>query len=134
MYNFGANPYGTGTPPVQNTPPGTLALTPAAPSVTSAIGAYARNVHGFVSAGVSSRGGEDLAAGVEMPLVPGKLDLAVSGNTGQTGGWAHPAGTKAPDLRYNGYQASLDYHPTDDFEAEIGVSGENLRFPYSYAR
>jgi len=66
--------------------------------------------------------------------VPGKVGLAVSGTTGQTNDWPHPSGTKGRTAQYSGYAASLDFHPSDDFYAEIGVSGENLRAPYAYSR
>jgi len=134
LYNFGANPYSTSTPPpVLNGPPGTMAMTPST-STAARIAAYAQHIHGFVSAGVSSNGGAETAAGLEMPLVPGKVDLAVSGTAGQWGGLPHPPGTKAGTARYNGYQASLDFHPSDDFYAEIGVTGENMKLPNSYWR
>ena len=119
IYNLGADPYG------QIGDPGSYLSPPSVP--------WTRGVHGYVSAGVASQGGADVAAGGMMPLVPGKLDLAVQATTGQLdtrqmGIWAYP-GMNGGMARYNAYQATLDWHPTDHFNASLTVAGSNLRLP-----
>ncbi len=114
LYDLGANPYGQlGEPDVN--------LSGNAP--------WTHNVHGYVEAGISSYNGKNVAAGVIMPLVPGKLNLAVQATSGQMGGLWDGAGGKPGVLRYDAYQASLDWHPTADSEAMIGIESTNFRWP-----
>jgi hypothetical protein len=129
VYNFGANPFGQNVAPVQDVTPGTLALVPAAP--TSDVSAYVRNVHGYVAAGVATGGGAGVSAGVLLPLVPSKLDLAVSGSAGQIGNLPHPPGAKST-APYNNYQATLNYHG-DNFDAGVSVGGGRYPWLYPYA-
>jgi len=131
IYNFAGNPYAQGAPPAALLPPGALALVPQPLPLESIGPNFASHVHGFVSGGISTHGGDDLAAGVLVPLVPGRLDLAVSANTGQFGVQTYPGGGKQPTLRYNGYQATLDLHPSPDFDASVTISGTNIRGPYA---
>jgi hypothetical protein len=128
IYDFGASPYALGAAPLQPVASSGLVLTP---QVSGAVIPSVK-VHGFISSGISTHGGLDLAAGVMVPLVPGKLDLAVSANTGQFGGLGHPAGSKAPVVSYNGYQATLDYHPSADFDAQVSVAGTKIKGPLPY--
>jgi len=84
----------------------------------------AQNIHGYVQAGVATHNGHEFAGGVEMPLVPGKVDLAVGANTGQQGGFVpYAPGTKPGTLHYDSYYAAVHLHPADNFDAYIGITG-----------
>ena len=88
---------------------------------------YARSIHGYVEAGVATHNGHEFAGGVEMPLVPGKVDLAFGANTGQIGGFTpYVPGAKPGTVRYDSYYASVHLHPADNFDAYIGITGGHL--------
>jgi hypothetical protein len=106
IYDFGANPY----------------------SQTSSVPSFTARVHGFVSAGVATHGGNDLAAGVTVPLIPGQLSVSVSGDKGQVGGLAHAPGGPSR-LQYSEVNAQVNLRVNDDFSASVGVSSTNLRGP-----
>jgi len=127
-YNFGSDPFAQNVAPVQNAPPGTVSMVPP-PVIASA---PAPHIHGYVAAGVSTGGGAEVSAGVMAPLVPGKLDLGVEATTGTAGNLPHPWGTKPGVAHFNAYQATLNWHPTDDFQAMVAVGGVNFRGPYPY--
>ncbi len=124
----------------QNGPPGTVALTNAAPSAKDSFADLIANTHGYVSAGVSSHSGHVFEGGLSIPLVPGKAELEVSAATGQDGGYklANFAG-KTPVTTYDAYSVGLALHPTDDISAYIGVSSVRLHssglglYPYGPA-
>lgn len=82
-------------------------------------------VHGFISAGIGSRGTRGLDGEVTVPLVPGKVDLSIAATTGRSDVFLPlPFGTARQDtLSYQGYRVSLAVHPTDDFEAIFAVEG-----------
>ena len=85
------------------------------------------NTHGYFSAGVSSRNGHSFDAGVDIPILPGKVELELAASTGQFDTYKLPgAGGKTPALTYDTYSAGLALHPTDDITAFIGVSGVRL--------
>lgn len=88
---------------------------------------FARSIHGYVEAGVGTQNSHEFSGGVEMPLVPGKVDLAVGASTGQQGGFIpYAPGTKPGTLHYDTYYASVHLHPADNFDAYIGVVGSRL--------
>ena len=111
----------------QNGPPGTVALTSAAPPAKYSFEDIIANTHGYVSAGVSSHGGHGFEGGLSIPLVPGKAELEVAAATGQDGGYkiANFPG-KTPTTTYDTYSVGLALHPTDDITAFIGVSSVRL--------
>ena len=134
LYNFGTNPYGQSAAPAPSVPPGDISLVPPPAFSAQAVENYAKNVHGYVSAGVSSRGGDELSAGVDLPLLPeGKADLALSGRTGQTGSFPHRSGTKS-NAPYKGYDVTLHVHPTDNLDAFVSFSQTDYRSAYPYYR
>ena len=123
-----ADPYnlsGTTTATANAPPPGSTA--PAALPDSYTFDTFRQNIHGYVSAGVATHNGHEFSGGVEVPVVPGKVDLAVGADTGQVGGFAPlvPGGKRAT-LTYNSYYAGVHLHPADDFDAYIGVSGGHL--------
>jgi iron complex outermembrane recepter protein len=130
-----SNSYDFTTSTTQNGPAGTLMVAPTAPPPAYSFADFARNVHGYVSAGISTGGGHDFDGAVNIPLVPGKADLTIAGATGQLGSFTpHVSGQKAGTLHYDAYQIGLHVHPADDFDAYIGISGLNMRSPYPYWR
>jgi hypothetical protein len=112
----------------QNGPAGTIAVTNTAPPPAYSFEQYAREVHGYVSTGVSSTGGHEFSGGVNLPLVPGTADLDVGVGTGQTGSYK-VAGTKLPSLGYDTYYAGLHLHPADNIDAYIGIRGLRVNGP-----
>ena len=91
---------------------------------------FRQNIHGYVSAGVATHNGHEFSGGVEMPVVPGKMDLAVGANTGQIGGFAPLVpGGKPGTIRYDSYYAAVHLHPADNIDAYIGVTGGHLGLP-----
>jgi hypothetical protein len=120
--------------PVQSGPAGTVTMTSAAPPAAYSFKDLLANTHGYVSTQLSSRGGYGVEAGVSMPIVPGKVDLDFGGGTGQLGGLRSLRGDgKHTNLTYDSYYADLHLHPTDDFDATIGISGLRLHGPSVYA-
>jgi hypothetical protein len=107
----------------QNGPPGTITMTSAAPPPAYSFKDVLANTHGFLEAGVSSRGGHEFNAGVSIPLLPGKADLDLAAGTGQVAAWPKTVGGKTPLLTYDTYSAGLHLHPTDDTDAYIGFTG-----------
>ena len=77
--------------------------------------------HGYVETGVDSRGGYQLGAGVAVPLVPGQLELMVSGATGQINlrGFNH----QNLPLRVQSGTATLDWRANDQLSGSISVTG-----------
>ncbi len=124
----------------QNGPPGTVALTTAAPSAKDSFAEMVANTHGYVSAGVSSHSGHSFEGGLSIPLVPGKVELEVAAASGQDGGYkfANIPG-KTPTTTYDAYSVGLALHPTEDISAYIGVSSVRLHssglglYPYGPA-
>jgi hypothetical protein len=128
------DPYALTTATLQAGSGGTSATTSAAPPPAYSFEEFARNIHGYVSAGVSTQSGHDFSGGVFVPLVPGKVDLAVSGSTGQQGGFVPLIpGNKPGIAHYDTYNVGLYLHPTDDISAYIGVAGGSFKLPYPYA-
>lgn len=116
-------------PVVASSQPG-IAAPPPSPFATS-FAEFAHNIHGYISAGLATHDGHEFDGGVSMPLVPGKVDLGVSAATGQLGGFPPPvAGGKSQALHYDAYQVSLHVHPSDDWDAYIGIGGGSFRGPY----
>ncbi len=111
----------------QNGPPGTVALTTVAPTAKYSFENMLANTHGYVSAGVSSHGGDSFEGALSIPLVPGRAELEVAAATGQDGGYkiANLPG-KTPRTTYDTYSVGLALHPTDDITAYIGVSSVRL--------
>ena len=111
----------------QNGPPGTVAMTTAAPAAKYSFEDVLADTHGYVSAGVSSHSGHAFEGGLSIPLVPGKAELEVAASTGQDGGYkiANFAG-KTPTTTYDAYSVGLALHPTDDISAYVGVSSVRL--------
>ena len=127
-------PYDLTAAPVQTGPAGTITMTSAAPSAAYSFKDMLANTHGYVSTGVSSRGGYGFEGGVSMPILPGKVDLEVGGGTGQTGNLPRLNGNdKHTNLTYDSYYAALHVHPTDDFDATIAISGLRLHGNSIYA-
>jgi hypothetical protein len=88
---------------------------------------FAQSIHGYVEAGVGTQNGHNFSGGVEMPLVPGKVDLAVGASTGQQGGFVpYAPGTKPGSIHYDTYYASVHLHPADNFDAYIGITGGHV--------
>jgi hypothetical protein len=126
------DPFDLNVAPVQNGPAGTVAVTSSAPPSDYSFAEFARNIHGYVSTGVSTQGGHDFSGGVTMPLVPGKADLTVSASSGQIGGFQSLVpGQKTATAHYDTYSATLHLHPADDLDAYIGITGGNYKLPYA---
>jgi hypothetical protein len=129
---FGAGPssvYDLNVSPNQNGPAGTIAVTSTAPPLAYSFDQYARSIHGYVSTSVSSNGGHEFSGGVTLPIVPGAADLDVGLSTGQIGGFRPYAGNKTLSAGYDAYYAGLHIHPSDNFDAYIGVQGLRLANP-----
>jgi hypothetical protein len=127
------DPFDLNVAPVQNGPAGTVAVTTSAPPSDYSFAEFTRNIHGYVSTGVSTQGGHDFSGGVTMPLVPGKVDLSVGGSSGQIGGFQPLVpGQKTGIAHYDAYNVLLHVHPADDFDAYIGVTGGSYKLPYPY--
>jgi hypothetical protein len=133
-----SSPYNLNVATVQNGPPGTIAVTNAAPPPAYSFQDVLANTHGYVSTGVATHGGYEVSGGVTMPIAPGKADLSFGAGTGGLGGLpsAIPGG-KSANLSYDSYYAGLHLHPTDDIDAFIGISGLRLHsangpyYPYA---
>ncbi len=111
----------------QNGPPGTLAMTNAAPPAKDSFEDLVANTHGYVSAGVSTHSGHSFEGGLSIPLIPGKAELEVAATTGQDGGYKIPnVAGKTPTTTYDAYSVGLALHPTDDITAYVGVSSVRL--------
>ena len=110
----------------QNGPPGTVALTTAAPPAKYSFEDILANTHGYVSAGVSTNSGHSFEGALSIPLVPGKVELDVAATTGQDGGFKLANNAKTPITTYDAYSVGLALHPTDDITAYIGVSSVRL--------
>jgi hypothetical protein len=87
------------------------------------------NTHGFVEAGVASRGGHEFSGSVSIPIVPGKAELDLAAGTGQIAGVSLVPGQKTPIATYDTYSAGLHLHPADDLDAYIGIAGLRLHGP-----
>jgi hypothetical protein len=126
----GSGPYDLNAAPVQSGPAGTVTMTSAAPQAAYSFKELLANTHGYVSTGVSSRGGYGFEGGVSMPIVPGRVELELGGGTGQIGGLPSLRGDgKHSKLTYDSYYADLHVRPTDDIEARIAISGLRLHGP-----
>jgi hypothetical protein len=119
----GGSPFDLNVATAQNGPPGTIAMTSAAPPAAYSFKDMLANTHGFVETGVSSRGGYGVSGGVGIPVLPGKADLDLAAGTGQLAGWGKTPNGKTPLATYDQYSAGLHFHPTDDTDAYIGVTG-----------
>jgi len=129
-----SDPFDLTVAPVQNGPAGTVAVTSSAPPSDYSFADFTRNIHGYVSTGVETHGGHDFSGGVVMPLVPGKVDLSVGGSSGQVGGFAPLVpGQKNGIAHYDTYNVLLHVHPTDNFDAYVGVAGGSYKLPYPLA-
>jgi hypothetical protein len=127
------DPFDLNVAPVQNGPAGTVAVTTSAPPSDYSFAEFTRNIHGYVSTGIETHGGHDFSGGVVVPLVPGKVDLSVSGSSGQVGGFQPlVAGQKNGIAHYDAYNVLLHVHPTDNFDAYVGITGGSYKLPYSY--
>ena len=115
----------------QNGPPGTIAMTSKAPPLAYSFDQFVRNIHGYASAGVASTGGHEFSAGVFIPLVPDRADLALGVTQGQIGDLPPVVrnGKKQTET-YTAYNAGLHLHPTDDIDAYIDISGLRFKSPY----
>jgi hypothetical protein len=113
----------------QNSPPGTIAMTNTAPPAAYSFKDVLANTHGFVEAGVASRGGHEFSGGVSIPIVPGKAELDLAAGTGQIAGVSLVPGQKTPIATYDTYSAGLHLHPADDLDAYIGIAGLRLHGP-----
>jgi len=126
----GGGAYDFASATTNGSPPGTVTMTSATPSAAYSFKDMLANTHGYVSAGVSSRNGHEFDAGVSIPLVPGRAQLDVGGGTGQfEPSWAAKVNCKTPVATYDTYYAALHLHPTDDFDATVGISGLRLHAP-----
>ena len=108
--------------------PGVVAMSGPAPAPAYSFKDMLDNTHGYISTGVATRGGYNVDAGAIMPIVPGKVDLDVGGGVGQIGLGKLPNG-KTASLPYDDYHAGVHLHPSDDFDAYIGVTGLRLHGP-----
>ncbi len=121
-YDLSATTTAPAAPPAANAPP----VLPDNYTFDS----FRQNIHGYVSAGVATHNGHEFSGGVEMPLVPGKVDLALGANTGQIGGFARVVpGGKPGTLTYDSYYGAVHLHPADNIDAYIGVTGGHLGLP-----
>ncbi len=124
------DPFAMAPAPVQTSATSVSSSTP--PMAYSFVD-LSKYVHGYVSAGVATQGGHDFSGGVSLPLVLDKVDLIVSGSSGQQGGYlpAYPGGKKGV-LHYDTYNVGLLLHPSDDVTAYIGISGGSYKLPFGY--
>ena len=117
--------------PAQNGPPGTVAVTEAAPMQGYNFDEFRRSIQGYVSTGISSHGGRGVEAGVLIPLVPGKAELEVGGGAGQIGDlYSRVPRLKHAKVTTTDYYATLHLHPSDDLDISIGYEGANLSRPH----
>jgi len=108
---------------------GAVVASSAAPPPAYSFKDVLANTHGFLETGVSSRGGYGVSGGVSIPILPGKADLDLSAGTGQLAGWGKTPNGKTPLAVYDDYSAGLHFHPTEDTDAYIGISGVRLHAP-----
>ncbi len=123
------DPYSLTVAPSQTGPAGTVAVTQPITPPAYSFEEFKQNVHGYVSTGVSSRGGYGVDGGLLLPIVPGKAELEISGGTGQTGdlfpkvpGWKHLHASTT------GYSAALHIQPADNIDIIVGYTSNNLKF------
>ena len=127
---MGGGPFDFTSASTQGSPPGTITATSATPKPAYSFADMLANTHGYVETSVSSRGGYGFDGGVLIPLVPGKADLELGGGTGQIAGLPSFNGSgKHETVTYDTYYAALHIHPSDDFDASIGISGLRLHGP-----
>jgi hypothetical protein len=118
----------------QSGPPGTIAMTTKSPPLAYSFDQFVRNIHGYVSTGVSTGGGHEFSGGLFIPLVPDRAELAVGAGAGQIGDLPPVTpGGKRQTANYNSYYADLHLHPADNVDAYIGISGLHLKSPSPYA-
>ncbi len=117
--------YDLNVSPTQKGPPGTIAVTYAAPPPAYSFQQVLANTHGYVSTGVSTGGGYGVDGGVSIPIVPGRAELNLQAGTGQLPTYKIN-GFKSPAVTYDTYGASLSLHPSDNLTAVIGVQGLRL--------
>ncbi len=87
-------------------------------------------IHGFLTTGISTNGGNTVQGGVIVPVVPGKVDLQVSGGTGAAPVFVpHGNGWKTKAVKYSDYSAALHVHATDDLDVTVAVTGLNAKGP-----
>ncbi len=130
MFAAGADPYNLSSATTAPAPQVSAATSQTALSNEYTFDTFRPQIHGYVSAGVATHNGHDFSGGVEMPLVPGKVDVAVGANTGQVGGFLPVVpGGKRTTVRYDSYYASVHLHPADNVDAYIGVVGGHLSLP-----
>jgi hypothetical protein len=118
----GGSPYDLGAP----APRGPVVASSYVPAPAYSFKDVLANTHGFLETGVDSRGGYGVSGGISMPIVPGKVDLDLAAGTGQVAGWGKTPNGKTPLAVYDTYSAGLHFHPTEDTDAYIGVSGVRL--------
>ena len=118
----------------QSGPPGTIAMTTKSPPLAYSFDQFVRNIHGYVSTGVSTGGGHEFSGGLFIPLVPDRAELAVGAGAGHIGDLPPVTpGGKRQTANYNSYYADLHLHPADNVDAYIGISGLHLKSPSPYA-
>jgi len=122
----GGSPYDLNVASTHSGPPGTIAMTSAAPPPAYSFKDVLANTDGFLQTGVSSRGGYDVSGGVSIPILPGKADLDLAAGTGQLAGWGKTPSGKTPLATFDQFSAGLHIHPSDDIDAYIGMSGLRL--------
>jgi hypothetical protein len=122
----GGSAYDLGTPSAQIGSPGPIVASSSAPPPAYSFKDVLANTHGFLEAGLSSRGGYGYSGGVSIPILPGKADLDLAAGTGQIAGWGKTPNGKPPLATYDSYSAGLHFRPTDDTEAYIGITGLRL--------
>jgi hypothetical protein len=123
----GANPLSVTYPQAQPAPAGMVVLNDSAPDGYTL---SPPRIHGFLTTGISTNGGNTVQGGVIVPVVPGRVDVQVSGGTGQAPVFApNGSGWKTKTVKYTDYAAAVHVHATDNVDVTVGVTGLNAHGP-----
>jgi hypothetical protein len=123
----GANPLSVTYPQAQPAPAGMVMLNDSEPDRYTL---SPPRIHGFLTTGISTNGGNTLQGGVIVPVVPGRVDVQVSGGTGQAPVFVpNGNGWKTKTVKYTDYAAAVHVHATDNIDLTLGVTGLNARGP-----
>jgi hypothetical protein len=123
----GANPLSVTYPQAQPAPAGMLVLNDSAPDGYTL---SPPRIHGFLTTGISTSGGNTLQGGV---IVPGRVDVQVSGGTGQAPVFTpNGNGWKTKTVKYTDYSAAVHVRATDNIDLTVGISGLNAHGPSFY--
>ncbi len=103
----------------RNTTGGAILFTPVKPH---------DDYDGYIQGRVGNYNDHEIEGAVNVPLIPDKLDLRVSGESARRDGFTTNVvtGEKLDDRNYDAYRVSLDAHITDDLENLFVIDGRMI--------